>query len=122
MRLVAATLESQSAWLIGFLGLSRWGRHAPPPSAEVNSAEPPPTRRRSKLLSEPRCASKPFAALGGWCEHQLSKSAEPSHGEEAQKALLSEGRRRVPPPPGREPGRLGLKNTSLLGALLATAL
>src|SRR6188768_3659178 len=33
------------------LGPSWWGRHAPPPSAEVNSAEPPPTRRRLKLLT-----------------------------------------------------------------------
>jgi hypothetical protein len=31
-------------------------------------------------------------------KHQLSKSAEPPRGGEAQKALLSEGRRRVPPP------------------------
>src|SRR5688572_25157637 len=31
--------------------ITSWGRHAPPPSAEVNSAEPPPTRRlrRRKL-------------------------------------------------------------------------
>jgi len=31
-------------------------------------------------------------------KRQLSKSAEPPRGGEAQKALLSEGRRRVPPP------------------------
>jgi hypothetical protein len=37
-------------------------------------------------------------SLGGWCGHQLSISAEPPRGGEAQKALLSEGRRRVPPP------------------------
>ena len=47
-------------------------------------------------------------------KHQLSKSAEPPRRGEAQKALLFEGRRRVPPPPGQGASRLGLKNTSLL--------
>jgi hypothetical protein len=37
-------------------------------------------------------------------KHQLSKSAEPPRGGEAQKALLTEGRRRVPPPAGQAPG------------------
>ncbi len=45
--------------------LSWWGQLASPPSAEVNSAEPPPTRRRSSSLArEVRYPSKPFATLG----------------------------------------------------------
>ena len=35
-------------------------------------------------------------------KHQLSKSAEPPRRGEAQKALLFEGRRRVPPASGQE--------------------
>jgi flagellar biogenesis protein FliO len=43
---------------------SWWGRHAPPPSAEVNSAEPPPTRRPLKSLTrELPWPSKSFVAL-----------------------------------------------------------
>jgi YVTN family beta-propeller protein len=46
------------------LAPSWWGRHAPRPSAEVNSAEPPPTRRRWKSPTrELRSPSKPFVAL-----------------------------------------------------------
>ena len=45
-------------------GTSWWGRHAPPPSAEVNSAEPPPTRRRCTTpIRELRWPSKPCVAL-----------------------------------------------------------
>jgi hypothetical protein len=52
-------------------------------------------------------------------KHQLSKSAEPPRGGEAQK--LSEGRRRVPPPEDKTTRRLGLKNTSRLVGLHAAA-
>jgi hypothetical protein len=48
----------------GVTRLSWWGRHAPPPSAEMNSAEPPPTRRRpSSTFRSFRCPSKPPGAL-----------------------------------------------------------
>jgi hypothetical protein len=57
-------LERRSVCSHCVLGLSWWGRHAPPPSAEVNSAEPPPTRRhRSSKAREFRRPSKPFVAL-----------------------------------------------------------
>jgi hypothetical protein len=46
------------------LGLSWCGRHAPPPSAEVNLADTLPTRRRSSSRArELRSPSKPFVAL-----------------------------------------------------------
>ncbi|HKY40979.1 MAG TPA: IPT/TIG domain-containing protein [Polyangiaceae bacterium] len=45
------------------LAPSWWGRHAPPPSAEVNSAEPSPTRPRSALLTRELRSPKLFVAL-----------------------------------------------------------
>jgi hypothetical protein len=61
---LARLLERRSVFSRCVLGLSWWGRRAPLPSAEVNSAEAPRTRPRSSSLArELRSPSKPFVAL-----------------------------------------------------------
>ncbi|HKY39276.1 MAG TPA: hypothetical protein VJN18_25235 [Polyangiaceae bacterium] len=89
VRHASSPLERRAAWPLGVLAPFWWGRHAPPPSAEVNSAEPPPTRPRSALLTrELRCQSKLSVALAA----PSSRAAPRPAGLEQEIAALDAAR------------------------------